>query len=231
MDHNPVRAVVLADALPTAFELACLVHCADLTRLPGRRRPEWQAPPMPALPLAAALAEFDQPDAAARLASLLTDLGFTATCEVRSGGGRRRYDVQRVLAPETQRAATNRMMAAAWRQGRLALLGTDPLGSSSPRNAQRVTLARAGWRAALLAGGRQLRTNLLWVRLGDHEMAAVLVRAARLLGVTAELTRRPGCLRVTVSAAAAPLLLATLAAASPRPGRDNNPVQLAQSAA
>jgi len=215
MDHDPVRAVVLADALPTAFESACLVHCADVTRLPGRRRPDWQAAPAPTPLVATALAEFDQEDAAVRLASLLAELGYAVSREVRTGGGRRRYAVQRLLVPESQRIATSRMMAAAWRQGRLALLSTDPLGSSSPRNAQRVTLARAAWRAALLAGGRQLRTNLLWVRLGDHEMAAVLVRAARLLGVTAELTVRPGCLRVTVSAAAAPLLLATLGAASP----------------
>lgn len=207
MDHDLVRAIVLADALPTAFESACLVQCTDVTRSPGRRRPQWHAAPVPLSPAAAALAEFDQKDAAVRLASLLTDLGYAAGREVRTGGGRRRYDLQRVLVPEPQRAAANRMMAAAWRQGRQALLGTDPLGSSAPRHAQRVALARAAWRAALLAGGRRLRADILWVRLGDHDMAAVLVRAARLMGVTAEVTSRPGCLLVTVPAATAPVLL------------------------
>jgi hypothetical protein len=206
MDHDPVRTVVRADALPTAFEAACLIRCTDVTRLPGRRRPAWPAAPVPAAPVATALAEFDQKDAAVRLASLLAGLGYTASREVHTDGGRRRYDVQRVLVPEPQRIATNRLMAAAWRHGRRVLLGTDPLGSSSPRHAQRVTLARVAWRAALLAGGRQLRADVLWVRLGDPEMAAVLVRAARLMGVTAEVTRRPGCLLVTVSAADAPLL-------------------------
>jgi hypothetical protein len=208
MDHDPVLAVVLADALPAAFESACLVQCTDVTRMSGRRRSQWPAASAPAPLVAAALAEFDQKDAAARLASLLTDLGYTPSREVRTGGGRRRYDVQRVLVPEPQRIATNRMMAAAWRQGRQALLGTDPLGSSSPRRAQRVALARAAWRAALLAAGRRFRADMLWVRLGDHDMAAVLVRAARLMGVTAEVTSRPGCLLVTVSAVTAPLLLA-----------------------
>ena len=206
MNTSPVRAVVLADALPTAFESACLVQCTDITRLPGRRRPEWQAAPVD--PTTTALAEFDEKDAAGRLASLLTDLGYPAGREVRTGGGRRRYDVYRVLLAEPQRLAAIRTMATAWRQGRLALLGTDPLGSSSPRNGQRVTLARAAWRAALLAGGRRFRADLLCVRVGDHDMAAVLVRAARVLGVTAAVTKRPGCLLVTVSAAAAPRLLA-----------------------
>ena len=45
---------------------------------------------------------------------------------------------------------------------------------------------------------------------GDTNGDGPAVGAARLLGVTAELTVRPGCLRVTVSAAAAPLLLDTL---------------------
>jgi hypothetical protein len=228
MVHGPVRAVVLADALPAAYESACLVRCTDVTRLPGRRRPEWRTAPAPVAPVATALAEFDQKDAAVRLASLLTDLGYTASHEVRTGGGWRRYHVHRVLVPESQRIPTNQMMAAAWRQGRQALLGTDPLGSSSPRHAQRIILARAGWQAALLAGGRRLGADLLRIRLGDHEMAAVLVRAARLVGVTAEVTRRPGCLLVTVSAATASRLLVNPdSAAAPFRARDGDSPRLA----
>lgn len=209
MNHDPVRAVVLADALPTAFESACLVRCTDITRVPGRRRAT------PAAPTGTAVAEFDQKDAAVRLAALLTGLGYTATREFHTGGGWRRYVVHRVLLPEPQRAPTGLMMAAAWRQGRLALLGTDALGSSSPRNAQRVTLARAAWQAAMLAGGRRVQADLLRVRLGDHEMAAVLVRAARLLGVAAEVTSRPGCLLVTVPVGEGSRLLAGPARRTP----------------
>lgn len=198
MDHDPVRG----GALPAAFESACLVRCTGSTRLPGRRRPER------AVPAAAALAEFDRKDAAERLASLLAGLGYDASREVRTGGGRRRYELQRVLVPEPQRTATDRLIAAAWQQGRQALLGTDPLGSSSPRHARRLMLAHAAWRAVLHAGGRRFRADLLCVRLADQEMAAVLVRAARLLDLTAEVSSRPGCLLVTVPAVTASFLLA-----------------------
>ncbi|MDQ7910696.1 hypothetical protein RB614_39990 [Phytohabitans sp. ZYX-F-186] len=205
MVGEPVRTArvpldtVPADALPAAFEATSLIQCTEVSRVPGRRRPEWRAAgsmPPPVLP---ALAEFDHAEAAVRLATLLDDLGFTAEHEVTIGGGRRRYQVHGVVIPPTQRDDAGRLLAAAWRQGRRALLGTDPVGSSSPRHARRGVLARAAWRAALLAGGRRLRADSLGVRLGDQEMAAVLVRAARLLGVTAGVLTRPGCLLVTVS--------------------------------
>jgi hypothetical protein len=193
MDQDPVRDIVLAAALPAAFESACLLSCAGVR--PAALRPA----PL----IGAALAEFDQQEAAARLVSLLTGLGCAADHEIRTGGGRRRYDVHRVLVPEPRRLATGRLMAAAWRQGRQALLATETLGASSPRHTQRVTLAHAAWRAALLAGGRRRRGDLLWVRLGDQEMAAVLVRAARLTGVSTQVSRRPGCFLVAVPARAA----------------------------
>ncbi|MCU7726215.1 hypothetical protein ODJ79_21010 [Actinoplanes sp. KI2] len=183
MNRDQARDIVLAAALPTAFEAACLVGCAL-----AQGRP-------------AAVIEFDRGDAAGRLTLLLTRLGVAAEHEVQSGGGRRRYDLQRVHVPEAQRAATARMIAAAWRQGRQALLGDQALGASSPRHAQRLTLAHAAWRAALLAGGRRRRGDLTSVRLGDHEMAAVLVRAARLLDVATEVSRRPGCVMVAVAGA------------------------------
>jgi hypothetical protein len=201
MTDAPVRAtrVIPADALPTAFEASCLIQCTEVSRVPGRRRPGWRTgqtlPPL-GLPV---LAEFDGGEAAARLAALLGDLGFVATHEVTIGGGRRRYQVHGVAVSPGQRDDATRLLATAWRQGRRVLLGTDPLGASSPRNAKRAALARAAWRAALLAGGRRLRADSLGIRLGDQEMAAVLVRAARLLSVTADVMTRPGCLLVTVS--------------------------------
>jgi hypothetical protein len=179
---DPVRDIVLARTLPAAFESACLLRCA-------------------ATPADPVLAEFDHRDAADRLASLLTGLGCAADQETRTGGGRRRYDLHRVLVPQPR--PTGRMLAAAWRQGRQALLSTETLGASSPRHTQRLTLAHAAWRAAMLAGGRRRRGDLLWVRLGDQEMAAVLVRAARLIGVSTEVSRRPGCFMVAVPARAA----------------------------
>lgn len=204
------RDIVLAAALPAAFESACLIRCAGVrpaSNTPaGRRRPEWEAAPT---------IEFDETDAANRLSTLLLGLGCGATREVRTGGGRWRYDVQRVQVAETQRPAVTRMMAAAWRQGRTALLGTEPLGASSRRAAQRVSLAHAAWRAALLAGGRRRRGDLLWVRLGDQELATVLVRAARLLGVPTEVSRRPGCYTVAVPAGFGAETVAGLTVSSP----------------
>ncbi|GAA4444946.1 hypothetical protein [Phytohabitans houttuyneae] len=203
MIDDPVRparltpeTVVPTDVLPAAFEATSLIQCTDVSRVPGRRRPEWRSAAPMVLPT---LAEFDHEEAAVRLSTLLGDLGFAAIHEVTMGGGRRRYQVHGVVVPPAQREDASRLLAGAWRQGRRALLGTDPIGSSSPRNAQRGILARAAWRAALLAGGRRLRADFLGIRLGDQEMAAVLVRAARLLGVTAGVMSRPGCLLVTVS--------------------------------
>lgn len=195
----PLDAVVPTDQLPAAFEATSLIQCTDVSRVPGRRRPEWRAGQAPAPVVPLALAEFDHEGAAVRLATLLGDLGFTATHEVTLGGGRRRYQVHSVVVPPEKRDEASHLLAAAWRHGRRQLLGTAPVGSSSPRNAQRGVLARAAWRAALLAGGRRLRADFLGVRLGDQEMAAVLVRAARLLGVNAGVVSRPGCLLVTVS--------------------------------
>ncbi|WP_433293541.1 hypothetical protein ACQP2F_30865 [Actinoplanes sp. CA-030573] len=189
MDHDPVRDIVLAGALPAAFESACLLRCADV-RPAARQR----TAPL----IGDTVAEFDHGDAATRLTLLLTGLGCAADRESRTGGGRRRYDLHRVLVPGAQRMAVARMTAAAWRQGRQALLSAEALGASSRRHAQRVTLAHAAWRAALLAGGRRRRGDLLWVRTGDQEMAAMLVRAARLIGEDTEVSRRPGCFMVAV---------------------------------
>ncbi|GAA4708329.1 hypothetical protein [Phytohabitans rumicis] len=190
MNHQTVPA----DLLPAAFESASLIQCTDAGRPPARRRPMSGVVHAPR-----PFAEFDHEDAAGRLAGLLDELGLDATHEARIGGGRRRYTVQRVLVPPRRREDADRLLAAAWHQGRRMLLSTDPLGASSPRNAQRVTLARAAWRAALLAGGRRLRPDFLGVRLGGQEMAAILVRAARVLGATATVMSRPGCILVTVA--------------------------------
>jgi hypothetical protein len=188
MDRDRVRGIVLPGALPAAFESACLIRCADVGRPLG------------------ALAEFDQKDAAVRLSALLTDLGFAAAREVRTGGGRRQYHLERVSVLEPQRPAADRTMAAGWHQGRLVLLHAEALGASALRAQRRTALAHAAWRAALLAGGRRRRAGQLCVRLRDHEMAAMLVRAARLIGVAAAVTNRPGCLAVTVDAATGPRL-------------------------
>jgi len=185
------REIVLPGALPAAFESACLIRCAGVAPPPGA-----------GLAPTAVLAEFDRRDAATRLSALLTDLGFVAGREVRTGGGRRQYHLERVGVPAAQRVAAHRTVATAWRQGRLALLHAETLGASAPGALRRTAMAHAAWRAALLAGGRRRRADQLCVSLRDPEMAAILVRSARLIGVTAQVTTKPGCLAVTVDAAA-----------------------------
>ncbi|MEV4619707.1 hypothetical protein AB0J74_13485 [Asanoa sp. NPDC049573] len=147
----------------------------------------------------ATVAEFNQPEAATRLAKLLTDLGVSATSATLVGGGRRQYFVHRVTVPAVVFPETAHRLTSAWRQGRHFLLRTDPVGASSPHNARRETLARRAWQAASLAAGRQRRGGVFGVRLADQEMAAVLVRGARLLGATASIRSRPGCLQVSVT--------------------------------
>jgi len=146
------------------------------------------------------LAEFNQPEAAERLCRLLTDLGVAATWATLVGGGRRQYFVHRVTIPAATWSSTTAHLTAGWRQGRHFLLRTDPVGASSPHNARREVLARRAWQAASLAAGRQRRGGLFGVRLADQEMAAVLVRSARVLGATASIRSRPGCLQVSVTA-------------------------------
>ncbi|WP_306205777.1 hypothetical protein [Actinoplanes sp. RD1] len=195
MNHDTIRAVVLPGALPAAFEAACLVECTGVSRL-SRLSPAPAGRTDPAL-----FAEFNQPSAAGRLISLLQVLGHDAAVTVREAGGRRRYLVHGVLVAPQDRAIIDRTLATAWRQGRQALLATEQLGATSPRHAQRMTLARAAWQAALRScGSRRRRDEALWVRLGDQTLATVLIRAARLLGVNAEVVRRPGCLLVIVPA-------------------------------
>ncbi|WP_203710462.1 hypothetical protein [Asanoa siamensis] len=154
------------------------------------------------------LAEFNQPEAAERLSKLLADLGVAATWATLVGGGRRQYFVHQVTTPPVAWTLLVQQLTLGWRQGRHFLLRTDPVGASSPHNARREALARRAWQAASLAAGRQRRGGVFGVRLADQEMAAVLVRSARLLGATASIRTRPGCLQVSVTSMTtdAPLL-------------------------
>ncbi|HWS34982.1 MAG TPA: hypothetical protein VN408_19865 [Actinoplanes sp.] len=210
MGHVLAPTVVAAGVLPAAFESAFLIRCASPARLPGRRAACVSRAARPA-----GLIEFDREDAAVRLMTLLDGLGFQPRHEVRDGGGQRRYRVHQVTVPGEVQPMVNRTMGAAWRQGRSTLLDTGTVGMSSPRHAQRGMLAKAAWRAALLACHRRRFMDPPGVHLGDHETAALLIRTARLLGVTVVMTRRPGCLLVTIPVADAAALLALRAPEEP----------------
>jgi hypothetical protein len=165
------------------------------------------APELSGAALRPVLAEFNQPEAAERLSKLLTDLGVGATWSTLVGGGRRQYFVHRVTVPPATWPVIIQQLTSGWRQGRHFLLRTDPVGASSPHNARRETLARRAWQAASLAAGRQRRGDIFGVRLADQEMAAVLVRSARLLGATAAIRSRPGCRQVSGTSVTSDALL------------------------
>ena len=170
-------------SLADAFEAACLIRC---TRVESARQPT------------TVVAEFSSEAAAARLAELLTRLGTQARPERITAGVRRRYELHRLHVAEPGQPAA--VLTSGWHRGRAAVLDPSAAGASAPRHARRQGLAAAAWRAALLAGGRHVRTHILGVRLRDTELAAVLVRGAQLLGAAASIAPRSGCLLVTVPA-------------------------------
>ncbi|ROT34409.1 hypothetical protein EF879_04510 [Micromonospora sp. HM5-17] len=167
-------------SLTDAFEAGCLIRC---TRTVSVRQP------------ASLLAEFSSAAAAARLAELLSRFGPPPRPERVVAGVRRRYELHRLHAVDSGQSA---LLVGGWRQGRSVLLDPSVAGATAPRHALRHDLAAAAWRAALLAAGRYVRTTILGVRITDTELAAVLVRGAHLLGSTATVARRSGCLLVTV---------------------------------
>jgi hypothetical protein len=171
------------EALPAAFEAACLLLCTSTQ--------EGGQPP-------GIVAEFNSAVAAGRLAHLLDRLGVPTVSQSLTGGLRRRHELFRLHTAEP--AILSVLVSGGWRQGRGILLDPSPAGATAPRQALRVPLAVAAWRAALLAAGRHVQTHILGVRLRDAELAAVLVRSAHLLDAAATVAPRPGCLLVTIPA-------------------------------
>jgi hypothetical protein len=175
-------------SLAEAFEASCLMRGSRLSTLPGAAGSG----------TGGVLAEFSRQAAAEQLAVLLERLRLPASREVVTAGVRHRYQVHRLYVLDRRESLA--ILASAWRQGKEALLAPAAIGSSAPRAARRLALAEAAWRAALLAAGRYLRRHALGVRVSDSDLAAVLVRSAHLLDVSAGLVRRSGCLLVTVPA-------------------------------
>ncbi|MDP9796067.1 hypothetical protein J2S43_004579 [Catenuloplanes nepalensis] len=188
----------LTSTFVTAFEAACLIRCARPVRPAETRRPRLADVHRVAAPQGDAVAEFDREEAAERLTMLLAALGYHARSAERDGGGVRRYAVQQVTIAEPDRAAADRMMVTSWQRGRQRLLATDPLGSTSPQAAHRVVLARAAWNAGVLVGRLRPRHSQLRIGIAEPDMVAVLVRAARLGGVTSSVSKRSGCFVIAV---------------------------------
>ncbi|MEU8300261.1 hypothetical protein AB0C04_23645 [Micromonospora sp. NPDC048909] len=183
----PLDWLTLADA----FEAACLLRCMPR---PAELRPQRGAAHYPA-----PVVEFNREDAAQRMRQLLERLEVPVEHEVSVGGLRRRYEVHRLRVRREHRVGYARLLEVGWRQGRRELLAAPVPGASTARRVWVPRLAEAAWRSALLAGGRHVRRHILGVRLTDRELAAVLIRSATLLGVSATLRPGTGCFLVSVA--------------------------------
>jgi hypothetical protein len=174
------------------FEAALLLRCTGITvsRYPRHHH-------RPARP-AHVFAEFSDPHAAGRLVALLCAAGVPAGRDEVVAGVRRQYRLHRVSVPVPWRAAARRLLDDAWQEGWEVLLDTTATGASSPRRSHRSALSVAAWRAALLAAGRRSRSSSFGVRVSDRDTAALLLRAARMLGVPAAIQARTGCWLLTV---------------------------------
>jgi hypothetical protein len=194
--NGPRQSPLDWPTLTAAFEIAGLIRC-------GTGRAARPASPTLALtrPGPGALrlvAEFNQRCAAQRMASLLHRLDVPVRTESATAGLRRRYDLHRLYLPGAAVSAYSGLLDLAWRQGRAAILAPGPAGATTLRHRWRPILAAAAWRSALLAAGRHVRRNALGVHVGEHDLAAVLVRSAQLLNASATLRGRSGCFLVSV---------------------------------
>lgn len=134
------------------------------------------------------IADFDTAAAAARFrAAVARDVDFRVWVEPLPGGIRHQHVVHRVLVPGDHGAAVAARLAEAWQDGVRLIAAVRPLSPTSARWRTRRDLAAAMWRAALLASQTVRTAHGLRLRTPSSELAAVLVRAARLLDVSAEI--------------------------------------------
>ena len=173
-----------------AFEIVMLLRC--IAPIASRRRvishqPGPRLTPDPC----GLLAEFNHARPAYRLVRLLGMLDIDARVERRFDGGRHRYELYRVMVAAGCGEVLRGILDQAWRTGYLLICRSA--GRALPRWQQRDrrALAVAAWRAALMAAGRRRSTSLA-LRLAEPETTAVLVNAARLMGVQTRAQTRPG---------------------------------------
>jgi hypothetical protein len=207
--HNAVqrlRPQLLLAACPpqaTRFEAATMYLYATTRGRTGRpggtrvavpnqqranARPSSHRTRPPAAGRGSPLADFDTAVAAARFrAAVARDADFRVWVEPLPGGIRHRHVVHRVLVPGDHGAAAAALLAEAWQEGVRLITDVRPLSPSSARWRTRRDLAAAMWRAALLASQTVRTAHGLRLRTPSSELAAVLVRAARLLDVSAEI--------------------------------------------
>ena len=163
----------------------------------------------PPVPTPGVVAVFDRPAAAARFCAADPRL-WTAE---RHRGIRHRHRLVDVRAADRDRVRA--ALAAAWDRGSTALLRPGPLSPSSAAFRVRDAYARAAWRALLLAATPVRGRADLRIRLPSADLAAVAVRAARLLAVPVRLDRAGPHVVVVLDAAAAGLIRERCATPAP----------------
>ncbi|WP_018253298.1 hypothetical protein [Salinispora mooreana] len=176
--------------LTAGFEAACILRCVTAPTTARRQRGVPVHPPE--------RVEFNREDAAQRLRHLLYQLEVPVTHERAVGGLRRRYELHQLTVAPAHQSGYAAMLDASWRRGRAELIGAPVPSASGARRVGRTRLAAAGWRAALLAGGRHIRRHILGIRVTDRDLAAILVRSAALLDAPAILRPGTGCYLVSV---------------------------------
>ena len=179
-----------------AFEAAVLVRCTGVcgggrARAPGGARARFASS---ATATGAErgyrglepvyVAEFNQLDAAQRLAELL---GPAAGVITFTAGNRHRYDIHRVVATTD----TEEGLRTAWQVGYAQLCASPTLPRSQRQLRHAMRLAVAAWRAALLVTG-PTRSDSPGLRVPDLDTATALVRAGRMLDLPVRMNTRPG---------------------------------------
>lgn len=191
-----LRPRLLAAACPRPamfFEAATMYLCATAY---GRanRHARWSAD-IVSTPsygtTTVAVADFGTSAAAVRFrAAVAEQVPYPVWTESLRSGIRHRYEVHQVRISLEHASDLLAMLADAWRRGVVLFTNTQPASPSSARWRHRRDLAVAVWRGALLAGPTVRTSRGLRIRT-PAELAPVVVRAARVLDVKADIQYHP----------------------------------------
>lgn len=189
---RPRLATAARPRLAMPFEAATMYLCATTHgRAHQRGRGSVRRPATVGDGATAVVADFDLPDAAARFRAAIADeVSYPVWTQTLRSGIRHRFEVHRVRVPKEHAADLLTMLADAWRRGAELCTNAQPVSPSSPRWRHRQDLATAVWRGMLLSGPAVRTRRGLRVRT-PGDVAPVVVRAAQLLGVTAQMQYHP----------------------------------------
>jgi hypothetical protein len=213
-----------------SFEAATMYLCATAYGR-GNRHARWSAKAVATgyATTTVAVAGFGTSAAADRFRAAVADqVPYPVWTESLRSGIRHRYEIHQVVVSLEHAAELLKMLAHAWRRGVELFTNAQPASPSSARWRHRRDLAVAVWRGALLAGPTVRTSRGLRIRI-PADLAPVVVRAARVLDVTAEVRYHPSAPIVCVpDERQARTLLSRLSLRhDPQPGAAPDPDRLA----